>query len=342
MLTVRRAPRDRSLFSGLVVFVVAGLLMMPASSTAVAVVSARAPGGSYKALTPARVVNTRTGLGVATNGPTRHLVVTAAGHAGVPAAGVSAIAVNITVTGGSVPGLVTAYPTDSPVPPASNVGFLRRQTVSHMAVVPVNGAGQFTLAASAPAQFLVDVEGYFTSPDAAATGGLFNPLTPARILDSRSRSGPGALAPGEVNGLQVTGLGGVPATGVSAVVINTTISAPTSAGFVTEYPAGSPLPATSTVSFSAGQTVSNRAIVPVGTGGRINVYNDTGVTHLAIDVSGYFTDGQASSTGGYYVPLPLSRVVDTRFWQTSSPMSTRTLKTQKIGLSCHECGWLPV
>ena len=335
MLTVRRAPWCRSIVGGLVVVVVAGLLMVLASPSAVAVLGARPPGGSYEALSPARIVNTRTGLGVAARGPTRRLVVSAAGRSGVPEAGVSAIAVNVTVTGGSVPGVVTAYPTDSPGPHTSNVKFLRRQTVSRMAVVPLNGAGQFTLDASAPAQLVVDVEGYFTSPDAAGTGGLFNPLGPARIMDSRSRSGPGAPGPGDVSVMQVTGLGGVPATGVSAVVINTTITGPTSAGYVTEYPTGSPLPATSTVNFSAGETLANRAIVPVGTGGMINVYNDAGVTPLAIDVSGYFTDDQASSTGGYYVPVPVSRVADTRFWQTSSPMSTRTLKTQKIaGETC--------
>jgi hypothetical protein len=76
--------------------------------------------------------------------------------------------------------------------------------------------------------------------------------------------------------------------------------------------------------------VANRAIVPVGTGGTISIYNDSGMTRPVIDVSGYFTDGAAHLTGGYYVPVTSSRVVDTRYWQTTSYLSTRTLKTQKI------------
>jgi hypothetical protein len=81
--------------------------------------------------------------------------------------------------------------------------------------------------------------------------------------------------------------------------------------------------------------VANRAIVPLGVGGMINVYNDAGTTPLAIDVTGFFTDGLANTVGGYYVPVPASRIVDTRFWRTSSYGSTPTVTTEKVaGQSC--------
>ena len=335
MSTIRGALRGRSPVVGLLGVAAASLLMMLAPPPSVAAVGGGPPGGSFVAVTPARVVNTRTGLGVAAVGPTRSLVVSVAGHAGVPASGVAAIALNVTVTGGSVPGSVTTYPTGSPVPAAPNVSFLRRQTVSQMVVVPVGAAGRLTLVASAPAHLVVDVEGYFTTPDTASARGLFNPVDPARILDFRSRSGAGSLGPGGIALLQVTGHGGVPATGVSAVVINTTIAGPTSAGYVTDYQTGSTRPATPTLIFAPGQTVANRAIVPVGAGGTISIYNDSGITRPVIDVTGYFTDGVTRSTGGYFVPVPSSRVVDTRYWQTTSYLSTRTLKTQKI--AGHPC-----
>jgi hypothetical protein len=333
MLTERRTFWGRSLVSVLVAVVVLGPVMLLASVPASALLGARPPGGSYQALTPARVADTRTGLGGVPRGPTRRLVVSIAGRAGVPGSvmsGVGAVAVNITVRSGSVGGIVTAYPTGSPRPPTSNVTFARWQTVAQMAVVPVNRAGQLTIEATAPIQLVVDLEGYFTTPEAASTRGLFNPLEPARIMDSRSGSGGGAVGPGGIAVVQVTGRGDVPATGVSAVVINTTIVGPTKAGYVTDYPTGSARPTTSTVSFAAGQTVANRAIVPVGAGGKISIYNDSGVAWPVIDVTGYLTDGVVNSTGGYYVPITASRVVDTRFWQTSSYPSTATLKTQKI------------
>ena len=330
MLTRRRSLASQGLISCLAAFVLVGPLMLLASVPAKAVVGAGPPGGSYEALTPARITDTRTGLGGVHNGPTRSLVVSTARRGGVPARGVSAVAVNIMIRPGSVGGFVTAYPTGSPRPPTSSVNFAREQAVAQMAVVAVNGAGQFTIEASAPAHFVVDVEGYFTTPKTASARGLFNPVDPARILDFRSRSGAGSLGPGGIALLQVTGRGGVPATGVSAVVINTTLVGPTSAGYVTEYPTGSTRPATPTLIFAPGQTVANRAIVPVGAGGTISIYNDTGITRPVIDVSGYFTDGVARSTGGYFVPVPSSRLVDTRYWQTTSYLSTRTLKTQKI------------
>ncbi len=310
--------------------------MVVAPGPASAVVSVSAPGGSYEALPLTRIVDTRTGLGTVSSGPTRSLVVTMAGRAGVPATGVSAVAVNITVIGGSVPGNVSAYPTGSGRPLSSDVNFARWQTVERMAVVPVDGAGRLTVEASAPAQLMVDIEGYFTSPKAATSRGLFNPLEPSRLLDSRD----GALASpplgtGGPRVLQVTGRGGVPATGVSAVVINTTVIRPSRDGYLTVFPSGSPRPATSTIGFSQGQSLANRAIVPVGAGGRINIFNSAGTTPLAIDVTGYFTDGRVNSVGGYYVPVPASRVVDTRYWRTTSFMSTPTLKTQKIaGQTC--------
>jgi len=335
MLTRRRALRSRNPVTGLVAVVGVALLMLLPAVPAKAVLGARSPGGSYKALNPARLADTRTGLGGVPNGPTRILVVSTAGRAGVPAKGVSAVSVNITIRSGSVGGFVSAYPTGSPRPPTSNVSFVRMQTVTKMAVSSVNRAGQFTIEASAPAHFVVDVEGYFTSADNASTRGLFNPLKPQRILDSNSRIGAGALGPGSTAVVQVTGRGGVPAAGVSAVVINTTVAGSTSTGYVTDYPTGSARPATPTVTFAPSQTVANLAIVPVGIGGAISIYNDTGTTLPVIDVTGYFTDGVVSSTGGYFVPITSSRVVDTRFWQTTSYLSTQRLKTQKIaGQNC--------
>ena len=59
---------------------------------------------------------------------------------------------------------------------------------------------------------------------ATAGGGTFHPLTPQRILDTRTGLGaPGArLGPGGTLSLQVAGAGGVPASGARAVVLNMT------------------------------------------------------------------------------------------------------------------------
>ena len=59
--------------------------------------------------------------------------------------------------------------------------------------------------------------------------GTYTPLTPARILDTRNGNGglPGTVGPGATVDVQVTGRGGVPASGVSAIAMNVTVTQPT-------------------------------------------------------------------------------------------------------------------
>ena len=92
--------------------------------------------------------------------------------------------------------------------------------------------------------------------------------------------------------VQVTGQGGVPATGVSAVVVNVTAVAPTAAGYITVWPSGTPRQETSNLNFQAGQNIPNLVIVPVGADGKIQLFNGSGGTvHLLADVTGYILGG---------------------------------------------------
>jgi hypothetical protein len=65
------------------------------------------------------------------------------------------------------------------------------------------------------------------APPPVQAGG-FTAVTPARILDTRSGLGAPAakVGPASVLELQVNGRGGVPATGVSAVALNVTVTEP--------------------------------------------------------------------------------------------------------------------
>jgi hypothetical protein len=90
--------------------------------------------------------------------------------------------------------------------------------------------------------------------------------------------------------LQVTGAGGVPVTGVSAVVLNVTVTDPSSQGYVTVSGAGTTRPTASNLNFVAGQAVPNLVIAPVGAGGKVELYNGSpGTIELVADVSGWFT-----------------------------------------------------
>jgi streptogramin lyase len=145
--------------------------------------------------------------------------------------------------------------------------------------------------------------------------GEFSALTPARILDTRDGTGRGGattpLGHEAQFDVQVTGRGGVPVSGVSAVVLNATVTGPTVGSFLSVWPAGRPRPVVSNLNYSAGQTVPNLVTVAVGQDGEVSVFNGAGSTHVIFDVLGYYS----SSTGPFgarFVPLDPVRVFDTR------------------------------
>jgi len=153
---------------------------------------------------------------------------------------------------------------------------------------------------------------------ASVTDGAYTAVSPARLLDTRSAVGVTTRTPvgaGSTVSLQVTGRGGVPLTGVRAVVLNIAAVSPTAAGYLTAYPAGQTLPATSSLNFGKGATRANLITIPVGTGGKVNIRNAVGSTHVIADVMGYYLDGSTTpTTGSYgsYQSVTPGRVLDTR------------------------------
>ena len=131
-----------------------------------------------------------------------------------------------------------------------------------------------------------------TLPGGPAGAG-FHAVSPARILDTRFGTGApvAPVGPGAILNLQVTGRGGVPTTGVSAVVLNVTVTQPTAAGYLTVYPAGEPLPMAANLNFTPAETVPNVVVAKVGANGQVSIYNSAGATHVVADVAGWYDVG---------------------------------------------------
>ena len=93
---------------------------------------------TFVPLTPSRILNTRSGakVGNAAGTGAPLLVLKVTGQGGVPATGVAAVALNVTVTQSENPaiggGYVTVYPCDKPRPDASNLNFVTDQTVPNL------------------------------------------------------------------------------------------------------------------------------------------------------------------------------------------------------------------
>lgn len=113
------------------------------------------------------------------------------------------------------------------------------------------------------------------------------------------------LFPGQVLEVQVAGGStGVPAS-AKAVSLNLTATEPAGAGFLRVWPCGAPMPATSNVNYTAGQTVANAVLVGVGAGGKVCVYTSN-QTQVVVDYGGYFASGSP------YTPKTPTRLLDTR------------------------------
>ena len=122
-------------------------------------------------------------------------------------------------------------------------------------------------------------------------GGFYS-ITPCRLADTRVTGQGPALVHGVSRSFGAIGSCGIPATAKS-LVLNVTVTQPTGTGYVVLYAANTPVPGTSTVSFSTGQTRANNATVAIGSDGtgdfrvRPNL-TGSGTVHVILDVVGYF------------------------------------------------------
>jgi len=262
----------------------------------------------FQPVAPARLLDTRTGLGTNTAAPLAagcSMALTAVGVAGVPATGVSAVALNITATGAQAPGYLTVYPCGSAVGPTSTVNFGPDDNVANLTQVGVGPAGQVCIYAFATVHVVADVTGWY----GVGAGSGYQPVAPTRVLDTRDGTGIGAtrqaLGAGGVVGFSVAAAG-VPAD-ATAVILNLTDTESDGDGYLTAFPCGGAVPVSSNLNYAAGRNVANEVAVGLGTNGEVCV-SSFATSHVVADVLGWFG---AKAPGGY-VPLTPARILDTR------------------------------
>ncbi|MEE1785360.1 hypothetical protein PUR71_20945 [Streptomyces sp. SP17BM10] len=272
-------------------------------------VTAAAPAtkGRLVPLTPNRILNTVSGVGAPAGrlGQGGVLSLQVAGVAGVPTTGVTSVVMNVTAVNPSSNSAVSVYPSGQKVPDLPTVSFAAGQIVTNLVTVPLANGKVDIRNAWGDVDLGVDILGYYTDSGA---GSLLRPVTPSRILNTVWGVGApaGRVHGGGVVPLKVAGVGGVPTTGVTAVVMNVTAVNPSQTSYLTVYPDGLPVPDASAVNFAAGQNVTNLVTVPV-VNGVVDIRNAWGDVDLGVDIMGYYTD-----SGSTYTASPLVRLMDTR------------------------------
>src|ERR1019366_7690518 len=128
--------------------------------------------------------------------------------------------------------------------------------------------------------------------------GAYTALTPYRICDTRQgtgtacsgSSGNDPIGPGRSLSMFIAGVPGP------------------------QNQAGSAVPGTSNMNVLPGEVAANLAVVPLGSGGQVSIYNLQGATNVAVDVEGYFAapSSGGSSVPGLFHPIAPLRICDTR------------------------------
>ena len=140
--------------------------------------------------------------------------------------------------------------------------------------------------------------------------GRYHPVTPTRLYDSRN--GGGRLAAGATRDVPISGVGGIPSSGIAAAMINVTVTNTTAPSFLTVYPTGFQRPNTSNLNWTAGKTIANLVAVAIGDSGDVTVFNAAGLTDVILDLEGWISTPGPPAPDGLFNPLVPARILDTR------------------------------
>ena len=151
-------------------------------------------GSVYTAVSPVRVLDTRSALGVPTSTPVAAGadVTLPINMAGLPDEGdISAVVLNVTTAAPTAAGSMTVYPGGQGLPAVSNLNFTAGQSVANLVTVPMNdGSVVFHNGSAGTVHVIADFEGYY-----AGSRDGFASMNPVRVLDTRSAIGVAGRVP---------------------------------------------------------------------------------------------------------------------------------------------------
>ena len=283
---------------------------------------------NYVPVTPFRILDTRKVGGPIGQGLVRTVQITGAGTPPIPPSATAAV-LNITEVSGSASSLLTVYPFNTTKPNASNLNFPAHTVIANLVTVTLSSDGKINIYnALGSVNVLVDVEGYFTPQPATDVTGLFHPIAPVRVCDTRTAAkcgGHTAVGPGRSIVVTVASPAAIPNDGsAGAAVVNLTGVAGTASTYLNLSPTtstgGCPATGTSTINLLAGAVVANRVMVqlgPTSTGGPTDalcVFNAVGTINVLVDANGWYGSSTAPSSpaGFQYQALGPTRICDTR------------------------------
>lgn len=215
-------------------------------------------------------------------GAHRSLTADVGGRAGVPAAGVGAVAVLVTVQHPAKSGAMIAYQAGAGRPHAPMTSFDRATDTVGFGFVPTDGDGRIALYNNSGGKAYVSVAvlgytvgGVVTRAGATSVGGAHRILRNTKVRVHAARK------------IKVAARAGMPKGHVTAVLLDVTATA-SKAGSVSVFRADGSRPSVPTLTFPAHRARSALAIVRPSPTGWVKIRNNAASgAHVAIDVVGY-------------------------------------------------------
>jgi spore germination protein YaaH len=274
---------------------------------------APAVGARFIGMTPVRLVDTRTNVGLVgsfTSGAARTVLIASRG--GIPSNAV-AVTGTLSVAGQTSSGTVSLGPSPATLSRSSVINTPKGDVRSVGVTVKLAADGTVSAlwagAGGSHANLIFDVSGYMVPGTSGAT---FVPVGPVRLLDTRVGNGlSGSLAPGVPHSFGVAGRGGVPA-GAVAVTGNLVAVAPSSSGYLFLGPRATATPTSSTLNVLKGDVRAASVTLKLDGNGRLGIVWKGAAgsrSHVVFDVTGYFLNSGAGAT---FFPIEPARVVDSR------------------------------
>jgi hypothetical protein len=293
-----------------------------------------ATGTDFVPLAAARILDTRSGLGMSTGKGCRlsqqqRLDLKVLGTGGVPASGVTAVVLSIAAHSSNAPTHLTAYPAGGQGPGVRVVSPSANRYGSGTAVVPVGSKGEISITTLAGnVNLTVDVAGYYRAPSAA--GSLYHASTPATALVIQYKA---PLAAGAKRVLKIGGRPGIPASGVTAAVFSLTVPASPSGRFVAVYARGAQPSRVAQVSASPGRPATVRVVTPTDPTGSVVIENRGRVpVNMQVDLHGWYARA-AVKGGSRFFPVAPTTLLDTRSaGQKGTATASRTSALRVTGV----------
>jgi len=279
----------------------------------------------FHAITPFRLVDTRDGTGIpGPLGPGQTATFVLLGQGAIPAAGVVAVVVNVTLVMPTETTHLTVWPDGQALPATSSVNATAAAVAANLQfLAPGPGGGAQVRNNSGTAHVLVDVTGWLGADGFGRFHPTYATQDPYDVMGSTNI----AVGAGDAGAtdVRVDETSRLPLDRVSALVVDVGFQtgSPT---HLTVWTPGAPLPPVSSLNATptgspAVDIERNLVVVVPDAQGRVRLRNNEGVVQVGMTVVGWFDDH--GSSGGELVAIPPVRVADAR---TGDGLPTSGLK----------------